>query len=194
MDRSMDDPTVPPMAHRVDQWGQWMAAAQSGDRAAYRRLLEAIVPYLRAMAARAASNPADAEDTVQDILMAVHLARHGYDPARPFRPWLAGIARHRIVDGLRARTRRAGREKPLTPAHDGIAAAQTAPPLGETGLYGALARLPATQLLAIRRLKLEERPLRAVSGETGLSIGALKAATARGLRRLRQIMTDEQLA
>lgn len=185
---------APPTDQSVDHWGQWMAAAQAGDRLAYRRVLEAVVPYLRAMAARAASNPADVEDTVQDILMAVHLARQGYDPARPFRPWLAGIARHRIVDGLRARTRRAGRETPLTPAHEGIAAAQTAPPPGETGLRGALARLPATQLLAIQRLKLEERPLRAVAGETGLSIGALKAATARGLRRLRQIMTDEQRA
>ena len=179
-------------------WDAWMAAAQDGDRLAYRRLLEAITPYVRAIASRLATNPMEIEDAVQDVLIAVHEARASYDPSRPFRPWLAGIARHRLIDRARAGRRRAAREVPLTRDHDRIAPGDIGPgdrfPGDTPALARAIRRLPATQRLAIERLKLGEHSLRAVSAETGLSVGALKVATHRGLRRLRALLLGEQTA
>ncbi len=179
---------------RTDPWGAWMEAAQDGDGVAYRTLLLAITPYLRAIAARLLTDPSQVEDAVQDILIAVHEARRSYDPARPFRPWLAGIARHRIIDRMRAIRRRAVREIPLSPEHEWLDPAHRPAISDGNSLAWAMNQLPATQKLAIQRLKLGEQSLRAVSAETGLTQGALKAATHRALARPRRLLVDGQPA
>jgi len=60
-----------PIVRDVD-WSILMARAQDGDGAAYHRLLQDIVPYLRSLAARRHRDPNDAEDAVQDILLTIH--------------------------------------------------------------------------------------------------------------------------
>ena len=85
------------------RWAGWMAQAQSGDGAVYARLLTeiggAIETYIRVR-----FGALDAlEDCVQECLIAVHAARHTYDPRRPFRPWLFTVVRHRTIDLLRQR-------------------------------------------------------------------------------------------
>ena len=87
-----------------DDWGTWMALAQAGDRQAYQALLQAIGPYLRAIARRLLGHE-DVEDAVQEILLVVHGIRHTYQPGRPFKPWLATIASRRCIDLLRRRQR-----------------------------------------------------------------------------------------
>ena len=99
-------------------WSALMTQAQGGDAAAYRTLLEAIAPYLRALAARRHRDARDIEDAVQDILLTVHAIRHTYDPARPFGPWLVAIANRRLVDRLRRQGRTSARETALEPAHE----------------------------------------------------------------------------
>ena len=103
------DPTPSFTARELD-WSILMAGAQSGDREAYRRLLEEITPYLRAQAARRHRDTGDAEDAVQDILLTLHAVRHTYDPNRPFGPWLLAIANHRLIDRLRRQRRQRSRE------------------------------------------------------------------------------------
>ena len=80
-----------------------MASAQRGDQSAYARLLHetgaAIETYIRARF----GNLEVLEDCVQECLMAIHAARHTYDPGRLFRPWLFTIVRHKTIDLLRQR-------------------------------------------------------------------------------------------
>lgn len=172
-----------------------MAAAQDGDRDAYRRLLEAITPYVRAIAARALWDRSDIDDAVQDVLIAVHEARRSYDPSRPFKPWLAGIARHRIIDRMRAKSRISAREVSIGDDGDetfaSSAAKQDDTLIDSPALHRALAQLPPGQRVAIQELKLRESSLEEVAARTGLSVGALKVATHRGLKRLRQILTGK---
>src|SRR5260370_14241214 len=80
-----------------------MQAAQDGDRVAYARLLQELVPLLQRLVRRRLGflQPTDREDLVQDILMSLHAARATYDPRRPFTPWLMSIARHRMGDRAR---------------------------------------------------------------------------------------------
>lgn len=168
-----------------------MARAQEGDREAYRRLLQAITPYLRALTARQVRNRDDLEDTVQDILLTVHAVRHTYDPARPFGPWLVAIANRRIVDGLRRRGRLGARESPLETEAETFAAPETN--LMEEAddariVRDAIERLPAGQREAIRMLKLEEMSLKDASAASGMSIAALKVATHRALKTLRKLL------
>src|SRR3954447_24606784 len=87
-----------------------MRSAMAGDDAAYHRLLKAITPVMRAASrrglARAGQPPDQAEDIVQEILLAVHLKRHTWDVSAPFAPWLFAIARNKLIDMLRRRGRR----------------------------------------------------------------------------------------
>lgn len=174
-----------------DDWSALMAAAQAGDRAAYRALLLAVTPYVRAIAARAFRRPADAEDVVQDVLLTLHATRRMFDPARPLRPWLAGICRHRVADRLRRDMRRRRRELPLAPRHETFP--DDAANIGDAtadrlSLRAALAALPEGQRQAIELMKLREMSLQDAAAVTGLSVAALKVATHRAVKRLRRLL------
>jgi RNA polymerase sigma-70 factor (ECF subfamily) len=174
-----------------DEWAGLMAAAQSGDAASYRRLLTAVTPYLRSVAARHHRDRADIEDSVQDILLTVHAVRHTYDPARPFKPWLVAIARRRIIDRLRGQGRRRARETFLAPEHETFAAPETNTYEAEPdarALRDAVAQLPEGQRQAVTLLKIEEKSLKEASQATGMSIVALKVSTHRAVKTLRKIL------
>ena len=174
-----------------DPWSALMAAAQAGDRDAYRRLLVAVVPYVRAIASRALREGADVEDVVQDVLLTLHAMRPAYDPARPFRPWLAGIARHRLADRLRRNARRHRREVPLAPEHETFADAganKGDAAIEGSALRAAVAALPPGQRQAIELMKLQEMSLQDAATLTGQSVVALKVATHRAIKRLRRAL------
>ena len=174
-----------------EEWALLMARAQGGDGTAYRRLLVAVTPYLRALAGRYHRLPQDVEDSVQDILLTVHAIRHTYDPGRPFKPWLVAIGRRRIFDRLRGQARLRARETFLLPEHETFAAAEAnsyaAGPDGRA-LREAVAQLPQHQRQAITMLKLEEKSLKEASAATGMSIAALKVSTHRAVKNLRKIL------
>jgi len=173
------------------EWAVLMAAAQTGDGAAYRRLLTAITPYLRSIAARHHRERADIEDSVQDILLTVHAVRHTYDPARPLKPWLAAIARRRIIDRLRGQGRRRARETFLSTEHETFAAPETNTYEAEPdarALREAVAQLPEGQRQAVTLLKIEEKSLKEASAASGMSIVALKVSTHRAVKSLRKIL------
>ncbi len=181
-----------PMPGRGGQWLEWshlMASAQAGDRRAYRRLLEAIAPYLRSLALRRLNDRSDAEDVVQEILLTVHSIRHTYDPKRPFGPWLVAIANRRIVDRIRKRDRQSRRESPLPQDDETFehpAANLSGAALDSHTVRQAVDRLAPAQREAVRLLKLEEMSLKEASAASGMSIAALKVACHRGLRALRK--------
>ena len=185
--------TKPPPA-AVSDWSELMARAQDGDRAAYRRLLTEITPYLRGLAARRLIGPTGIEDAVQDVLLTIHEVRHTYDPARPFGPWLATIAKRRIIDRFRQEARRRTRETPLKPAHETFAvdpSNRSEESADRYALRRAVDGLVAGQRLAIRLLKLQEMSLKEASMVSGMSISALKVATHRAVKNLRRNFVGE---
>src|SRR5437899_12045316 len=82
-----------------------MLASLDGEGASYRSLLDRLSSRLRAYykgkLARAGRGAAEAEDLVQEVLLAIHLKRHTYDTGEPFTPWLHTIARYKLIDYLR---------------------------------------------------------------------------------------------
>lgn len=177
-----------------EEWSALMAKAQDGDAEAYRRLLRALLPYLRGLASRHHRDSRDIEDAVQDILLTVHAVRHTYDPARPFKPWLVAIGRRRIIDRLRAQGRSKARETHLSEEHETFAAPETN--LNEENsearaLRAAVAVLPPGQRQALTLLKLEEKSLKEAAAISGMSVLALKVATHRGLKSLRKILAAQ---
>jgi RNA polymerase sigma-70 factor (ECF subfamily) len=175
-------------------WSVLMAKSQAGDQRSYRLLLTGVTPYLRSLAHRFGLTGADIEDAVQDVLLTVHSIRHTYDPDRPFAPWLTAVARHRLLDYLRRRARRSGRETELTEFHETSLAAETnhQEAAGEAGrLHAAIAALPEGQRRALEMVKLREMSLKEASDASGQSETALKVAVHRAVRRLRTILGEE---
>jgi RNA polymerase sigma factor (sigma-70 family) len=171
------------------EWSRWMAAAQDGDHAAYERLLNDCLPFLRAIAGRYHRTADRREDVVQDILLTVHRVRHTYDPSRPFAHWLATIASRRSIDALRRR----GRTEKVEvfdefayetfsdpEANREMSARDEAP-----ALQSAIASLPDGQREAIELLKLRELSLIEASALTGKSVSALKVNVHRAIKALR---------
>src|SRR6266850_7411369 len=82
-----------------------MLASMDGDAAAYRLLLDGLSRRLRAYykgkLARLGRGAAEAEDLVQEAVLAIHFKRHTYDPAEPLTPWVHAIARYKLIDFLR---------------------------------------------------------------------------------------------
>ena len=173
-------------AAREAEWSDWMRAARDGDAAAYRRLLDALTPVLRAGAARglsrAGAGTADVEDVVQETLLALHLKRHTWEPSQPLMPWVVTIARHKLVDGLRRRGRRA--EVPVADFEEILAAPAERDPTEARDVDRVLDRLAPRQRDIVRSITIEDRSIAATADRLGMTEGAVRVALHRGLRAL----------
>lgn len=172
-------------------WAQWMRQAQAGDRDTYQRLLQALVPYLSAIARRHLGGDG-VDDAVQEVLMIVHRVRHTFEPERPFKPWVATIANRHCMDLAR---RARGRRRHETANADVLDLHADDGPTPEESLQRqqdarAFRRrvdaLPARQRTAVDLLKLQELSLREASQASGLSIAALKVGVHRAVKSLRK--------
>ena len=171
---------------REDEWTGLMRSAIAGDSAAYRRLLKAITPVLRAAARRGlarAGQPVDqSEDIVQDILLAVHLKRHTWDVNAPFAPWLFAIARNKLIDALRRRGRR------IFVNIDDFAETLADQPAAETApaseVAAQLNALPARQREVLQSIAVESASIKDTAAKFAMSEGAVRVALHRGLASL----------
>lgn len=169
-----------------DQWGALMAAAQSGNGGAYRRLLGELREWLTRFYLRRLP-PSFVDDAVQDTLIALHEKRHTYDPERPFRPWLAAVARYKWIDRLRAMKRHPTDELPddvAVPDHESAVTSATV-------LRQLLAELKPAQQEAIRLVKLEGFSVEEASARTGQSPSLIKINIHRGLAKLATIVQGQ---
>ena len=166
-----------------------MRAALNGDAVAYRRLLDALVPVLRAGVARglarAGVGSADLEDVVQETLLALHLKRHTWDRTQALMPWVVTIARHKLVDGLRRRGRRI--EVPVGDFEKVLAAPAERDPTEAHDVDRLLGRLAPRQRDIVRSITVEDRSIAATADRLGMSEGAVRVALHRGLKTLADI-------
>lgn len=176
-----------------------LAAAQAGDRRAYRQVLRTILPTLRARARMRfpGIGPANLEDIVQDTLLALHQNLHLYDPSRPVLPFVTGIMRFRGVDLLRRRRRHGRHETPIeTLPVTSPALAANAPQERDAEsarIAAAIETLSDRDRTVLDALKARDLPLADAAAETGIGIGALKVASHRAMKRLRRaLFTDEE--
>lgn len=180
------------MHGRDEEWTGLMRAAMAGDAQAYRRLLDAVTPVLRAAArrglARAGQPPDQSEDIVQEILLAVHLKRQTWDTAAPFAPWLFAIARNKLIDALRRRGRRVfvdiddfAETIAGPPDQDRVAAREVA---------AHLQRLPSRQRDVLQAIALDSASIKETATKLAMSEGAVRVALHRGLANLAARLRD----
>jgi RNA polymerase sigma-70 factor (ECF subfamily) len=166
-----------------------MRAAQDGDAGAYAKLLRECAPFIRSLARRRFRDEDAVEDAVQDVLLSLHRARHAYDPARPFTPWLAAIAERRCIDLIRKRQRVAAHETADDTAYETFADPESNKEV-EAGAAAQLVMslvesLPPSQREALELVKLKELSLAEASALSGQSVGGLKVGVHRAIKALR---------
>ena len=167
--------------------GRLAANAQKGDRQGYAVLLKQSEGWLRRYFGRRIP-PANLDDLVQETLLSLHTKLASYDPARPFLPWLAAIARYRWVDHLRKvyRAEEVALETDITqPGEEDEAIARIS-------LERLFAQLSPAQARAIELVKIEGRSIEEAAHGCGQSESLVKVNIHRGLRKLASLIEKAQ--
>ena len=168
-----------------------MIAALDGDAPAYRALLAEASLRLKAYFLRRLGHDrsADADDLVQETLMAVHARRATYDRDRLFTPWLHAVARYKLMDHFRR-----SRERLNVPIDD-LEEFLSDDPAG-----AAEARMDVGRLLdglsdkrsdLVRKVKIEGQSIAEVAAGTGLSEAAVKIGVHRGVKAMTRQVRGE---
>jgi RNA polymerase sigma-70 factor (ECF subfamily) len=121
---------------------------------------------------------------VQELLLAIHNQRHTYDATQPLTAWACAIARYKLIDLLRRRSRSEGRNDPLDEDAEFFAAADTEAADARYDMHSLLQTLPDRQRLPIQYVKIEGDSIADAAQRTGLSESAVKIGIHRGLKAL----------
>jgi RNA polymerase sigma-70 factor (ECF subfamily) len=169
-----------------------MVAYQGGDMGALAEIYEVMRPPLRGFLQGLAWDAATAEDLVQETFLQVHRARHTYQPGRPVRPWLFGIARNVFLMHRRSSARRARHEQvapedlpelPVPPEAEQLADRAT--------VWRALARLGEARREVVMMHHLLGMDFKQVGAVLGIAAGTAKVRAHRGVAELRRILGVE---
>lgn len=156
-----------------------------GNADDYRSFLQELTRHLRGyLRKRMPYLHDDIEDLVQEILLAVHNARHTYRPGEPLTAWIHAIARYKVTDFFRARARRESLTEPLDDHAELFAFSDDEPAHARRDIDTLLARLPDKQRLPIVHVKLQGLSVIETARITGLSESAVKVGVHRGLKAL----------
>lgn len=157
----------------------------AGEASAYHEFLKELAAHLRAfLRKRLVRLPEEVEDLVQESLLAVHNQRHTYDPSQPLTAWVFALARYKLIDLLRRRSRRDLLHDPLDEESELFADSTDEAAQARRDIAKLLQTLPERQRLPIIYVKLEGLSVAQAAQRTGMSESAVKVGIHRGLRAL----------
>jgi RNA polymerase sigma-70 factor (ECF subfamily) len=161
-----------------------MVQGLEGDPLAYRTFLlelgAVLDGFARRRLLRLGRSDSDAEDIVQETLIAIHSRRHTYDRALPVTAWAHAIARYKLIDYLRANAAEA-EELRLEDIAD--TAADGAMPRDQAlSLRKIIAALPERFRAPITLMKVEGLSVAETASRTGMTKAAVKTNVHRGMK------------
>jgi RNA polymerase sigma-70 factor (ECF subfamily) len=160
-------------------------AGQEGNERAYRTFLGELSGHLRGfLRARLQRQPGEIEDLLQEVLLGVHNGRHTYHADQPLTAWVFAIARYKLADFFRARSRGDVFNDSLDDTAELFAEPELEPAQASRDLSKLLHELPDRQRLPIMHVKLEGLSVTETAKMTGLSESAVKIGVHRGLKAL----------
>jgi RNA polymerase sigma-70 factor (ECF subfamily) len=187
----MGDPASPPPSSPPGEEDAILVQRiQEGQEEALQQLHRRYAPLVFHLACRSLDRPA-AEEVVQDTFLAVWRKAGEFDPARgSFRTWLLSIGHHRMLDELRARTRRPQSsgdpllEQAALPAEEPLADEALWREYQRDAVSEALAALPEPQRAALRLAYFADLTHEEVAKALRVPLGTAKTRIRSGLRSL----------
>ncbi len=161
----------------------------TGDEQALELLLRRSAPALRRQALRLGASADDADDLVQETVVAAIQGADRYEPGRPLLPWLKGILTFRAARLARETTRRRigyGHDASDQPGLD-------APPIEGAArrelagdVRAAIAQLPEHYRAPLEQFLLEGESPQAIARQLGTKRATVRVRLHRGLEQLRR--------
>src|SRR6266852_6960880 len=148
-----------------------MLASLDSDAASHHALFERLSGRLRAFysgkLARIGRGAAEAEDLVQEAVLAIHFKRHTYDPAEPLTPWVHAIARYKLIDFLR-RNRASFADVPIEEADEIMAHDDNVSAESTYDVKRLMERLPKNMRCSIEAVKLDGLSIAEAAARCGI--------------------------
>lgn len=181
------------LSAREVQLRNLLLRGMSGDAVAYREFLAALAIHMRGfLRRRLAQRPGEIEDLLQEVLLAVHNARHTYRAEQPLTVWVQAIAHYKLADHFRAFARRDALHDTLDDDGELFAEDDEEPAQASRDLGKLLQQLPERQRLPIVHVKLEGMSVEETARLTGLSSSAVKVGIHRGLKALASMIRGKR--
>lgn len=131
----------------------------------------------------------ESEDVVQEALLALHLKRHTWDESQPLLPWVSAIARHKTIDSIRRRGRRA--YLPIEDVSNVLAADPHVQAANSFDAERIVATLKGRQREIVHAISMEGVTARQVAQRLGMTEGAVRVALHRALQSLARTFRRE---
>jgi RNA polymerase sigma-70 factor (ECF subfamily) len=171
-----------------------LAIAATRDRAAFVALFDRFAPRLKSWFLRGGTPPRQAEDLVQETMLAVWRKADGFDPGRAgAATWIFTIARNLRIDARRRSARQVlDKDDPsLAPAAPIAPDAAFDTVQRETRLHAALATLTPEQIDVVRLSFFEDRPHAEIERVLGIPLGTVKSRLRLAMNRLRAHLGEQ---
>lgn len=163
--------------------------AARGDSDAFGQLIERYGLAARRAARAILRDDDDADDAVQEGMLAAWRAIDRYDPARPFRPWLMRIVVNAALD-----SRRRSRVRQAEPIVDSLESGGLSPDrraeaaLLRTRLQAGLASLPERQRIALVLFDAEGWGHAEIATTLGVPEGTVRSYVFHARRAMRKAL------
>lgn len=159
-----------------------LRAAIGGDEKAYATFLTRTAGIVRGFARRKiVQGGVDAEDVVQETLLAIHTKRHTWMVDAPVLPWIYAIARYKLIDAFRKRGRRV--EVDIGEMAD-LLAQPEAETVSERDIGRVLDALTPGQRSVVSAISLDGHSIGETAEKFGMTETAVRVALHRGLQAI----------
>jgi RNA polymerase sigma-70 factor, ECF subfamily len=130
----------------------------------------------------------EAEDVVQETLLALHLKRHTWDVRLPLQPWVRAIAQNKLIDNLRRRGR--ATYIPIEEMNETLTD-NVQPHASRLDAARVLSHLKGRQLDIVRAIALEGATAKRVAERLGMTENAVRVVLHRALQSLAAAFRDK---
>ena len=187
-----------PTNEELNGWMQ--AVAASADRRAFAALFRHFAPRLNGFLLRGGTDPALAEELVQETMVALWRRAGSYDPQRAqLSTWIFTIARnlridhHRRAAGIATQAGDDDWDAEQHPADAHLAPdAALAAAQRERAVRLALAELPPEQARVLQLSFFEEHAHSRIAQDLGIPLGTVKSRIRLAMTQLRRILDSYQ--
>ncbi|MBX9846494.1 MAG: sigma-70 family RNA polymerase sigma factor [Xanthobacteraceae bacterium] len=163
----------------------WDRALEGDDRA-YREFLTTLAvklkPFVRRRLLQQGRNDTEAEDIVQEVLLAIHAKGHTFDRSVSVTAWVYAIARYKTIDFLR-KSRGSSGAVPIEHI-DGLVAGESSCIETRLTAQTLLTSLPDKIRRSIILVKVNGLSAKEAAAVTGMSETAVKVNAYRGLKTI----------